>query len=180
MNQSFSKIILLGYMGSGKSTIAGSLGSKLGLGVVDLDDHIVIREGLSIPEIFSQKGEIYFRRKEGEYLKELLESDQDLILSVGGGTPCYGQNMDLILEHGISIYLKLGVQGLVDRLKDQKSNRPLIAELDIAQLTEYVAKHLFERRPFYERAKHQVSADGKSIEEITGEIQRLISASYSR
>ena len=170
MNQQITKITLLGYMGSGKSTVARILGDKLGLAVIDLDDYIALKEGLSIPEIFETRGEIYFRKMEYVYLQELLTSDQSFVLALGGGTPCYGNNMDAILEVSDSYYLKASLGTLKERLTVEKSHRPLIAGLDEAQLTEFIAKHLFERRNFYERAASIINIDGKSPEEIAGEI----------
>ena len=161
-------------MGSGKSTVGRSLSAKLALNALDLDDHIVKREALSISEIFQRKGEIYFRKLEGQYLKELLESEEKFILSLGGGTPCYGNNMDRILKTGSSVYLKAGLNTLVERLKKEKESRPLIASLSEEQLTEFVAKHLFERRAFYERANFVVETDGKTADMIAGEIINLL------
>ncbi len=160
-------------MGSGKSTVAMILGDKLGLPVIDLDDYIALKEELSIPEIFETRGEIYFRKMEYVYLQELLTSDQSFVLALGGGTPCYGNNMNAILEASDSFYLKASLATLTERLTAEKSHRPLIASLDEEQLTEFIAKHLFERRNFYERAASIINIDGKSPEEIAGEITQL-------
>ncbi len=173
MNQQITKITLLGYMGSGKSTVARILGEKLGLPVIDLDDYIALKEELSIPEIFETRGEIYFRKMEYVYLQELLTSDQSFVLALGGGTPCYGNNMDAILEASDSYYLKASLRTLTERLTAEKSHRPLIASLDEEQLTEFIAKHLFERRNFYEQAASIINIDGKSPEQIAGDIIQL-------
>ena len=173
MNQQITKITLLGYMGSGKSTVARILGEKLGLPVIDLDDYIALKEELSIPEIFETRGEIYFRKIEYVYLQELLNSEQSFVLALGGGTPCYGNNMDAILEASDSCYLKASLATLTERLTAEKSHRPLIAGLDEEQLTEFIAKHLFERRNFYERAARIINIDAKSPEQIAGEIIQL-------
>ena len=87
------KIVLIGYMASGKSTIGKILAKELNLSFIDLDHYISDREQMSIPEIFNQKGEIYFRKIETKCLLEVLEKEQEFILSLGGGTPCYGNNM---------------------------------------------------------------------------------------
>ena len=89
-------VVLIGYMGSGKSSIGRKLSKKTGYTLVDLDDFIVEKEEASVKEIFESKGEIYFRQKEEEYLIELLQTKEDIILSLGGGTPCFGKNMDLV------------------------------------------------------------------------------------
>lgn len=157
-------------MGSGKSTIAKILAKNLSYAALDLDDYIVEREGKSIEKIFKERGEVYFRKIEGEYLREILESNSNLVLALGGGTPCYGNNLENINLKSRSIYLKGSIKTLFSRLEKEKSQRPLISSLDSADLTEFVAKHLFERRNFYEKADLIISVDGKSAEEIAAEI----------
>jgi len=107
------KIVLLGYMASGKSTVSRLLAKKLGLNAIDLDDYIIKKEGASVGDIFKNKGEIYFRVQENKYLLELLNSDKSFVLALGGGTPCYANNMALIKEYAISIYLKANLITLV-------------------------------------------------------------------
>ncbi|WP_296386838.1 shikimate kinase, partial [Winogradskyella sp.] len=89
-------VVLMGYMGSGKSTIGRELATVLNYSFLDLDDYIVDKEKASVSNIFKTKGEIYFRKKETEYLKELTDSSQHLVLALGGGTPCYGKNIDIL------------------------------------------------------------------------------------
>lgn len=157
-------------MGSGKSTVAHILGEKLGWPVIDLDDYISEKEGLSIPGIFATKGEIYFRKMESTYLLELLKSDQSFVLALGGGTPCYANNMGAILDKSDSYYLKASIGTLFERLNPEKDHRPLIADLTDEKLTEFIAKHLFERRSFYEKAGTTVLIDGKNPQQIAAEI----------
>ena len=157
-------------MGSGKSTVARILSEKLQLPDIDLDDYIEHKEGMSIPEIFETKGEIYFRKMENFYLNELMVSDTSFVLASGGGTPCYANNMDIILKESDSYYLKAAIQTLKERLIGEQDNRPLIADLSEEQLDEFIAKHLFERRDFYERADFVISIDRKSPIEIASEI----------
>ena len=164
------KIVLLGYMASGKSTIGREISKKLYMNFIDLDAYISEQEKMSILEIFKLKGEIYFRRIENTYLKEILNSKEDFVLSLGGGTPCYANNMELIINsEAKSVYIKASINTLVTRLIGEKSKRPLVANLENEQITEFVAKHLFERRFFYEQANITLSADNKSIEEIVTE-----------
>ena len=168
-------IILLGYMASGKSTIGKQLSKKLGIPFLDLDTYIYEKENKSVSEIFSQNGEIYFRKKEHEYLREVLENQQDFILSLGGGTPCYANNIELILnKNSISIYLKASIQTLSNRLLKNKNLRPLVAFLEDDQVPEFIAKHLFERRFFYEQARKVVVIYQKSVSEIVDEIGTLL------
>jgi len=111
------KIVLLGYMASGKSSIGMKLANMLNVSFVDLDDLISEKEKLSIPAIFKTKGEIYFRKKEIDYLNEFLLQKDNFILAVGGGTPCYGNNMSIINNHSKSIYLKSSIQSIINGLR---------------------------------------------------------------
>ncbi|WKK64551.1 shikimate kinase [Lutimonas zeaxanthinifaciens] len=163
------KFVLLGYMGSGKSTVAKALSNKLHLPCVDLDDYIEEKEQMTVNKIFQTQGEVYFRLQESKYLKEILEMDSELILSVGGGTPCYSNNMELINQYSRSIYLKGSIPTICQRLRNEKDQRPLIADLNDGQLTEFVAKHLFERRNYYEKADTIINVDGKSLEDLVSE-----------
>src|SRR5690606_18970444 len=154
------KIILMGYMGSGKSTIGLQLANILGFTFVDLDTYIEAKEASSIPELFKSKDEIYFRKKETSYLKELLNTNESSVIALGGGTPCYGTNLQFILEtdDAKSVYLKLSIPSLVKRLELEKSKRPLISHLKTQEeLTEFIGKHLFERSPYYSQADEIVN-----------------------
>ena len=165
-------VFLIGYMGSGKSTVGTKLAHSLNVDYVDLDNYIEKNEGMSISALFSSKGEIYFRKKEGLYLKSLL-SFKDTIISLGGGTPCYGDNMKMIrtANDSCSVYLKASIGDLVNRLSGEREIRPLISHLyDTDELTEFIGKHLFERSFYYSQADITVSVDGKSVDEIVEEL----------
>lgn len=168
------KIVLLGYMASGKSAVGKILAKQNNLQFIDLDTFIEEREELTISEIFEHKGEIYFRKKEADYLSELLSLEQDLIISLGGGTPCYGNNMQEIIKKGISFYLKASINTIFERLQGETSQRPLVATIGQENLKEYIAKHLFERSAFYDKASHTIVVDAKSLNEISGEIEKLL------
>ena len=170
------KIVLLGYMGSGKSTIGKKLAKKIYVPFYDLDQYIEMKEGASIAEIFQNKGEIYFRKIEHIYLKEFLLENDNYVLSLGGGTPCYAGNMDAILNESdvISIYLQASIPTLKERISKNKKKRPLVASLSDEKMTEFIAKHLFERRNFYEQAQHTVSVDEKNISNLVAEIRILL------
>lgn len=169
------KIVLLGYMGSGKSTVAKALSVRLNLPYRDLDQEIEKFLGASVAEIFNQKGEIFYRKTESKFLHELLEYKEDFVLSLGGGTPCYGMNMKFIEQtEGVrSVYLKANVAELTSRLIKGQDQRPLIAGRSEEDLMEFIGKHLFERMPFYERANHLVLISGKSVEQLVEEITAL-------
>ena len=168
------KIVLLGYMASGKSAVGKVLAVKKNMQFIDLDNFIAMKEELSISEIFETKGEIYFRKKESEYLKELLNKNENFIISLGGGTPCYANNMGFIEKSTISFYLNASINTIFDRLKNETSQRPLVASIGSENLKEYIAKHLFERNVFYEKATHNISVNDKSIEAVVDEIQDLL------
>ncbi len=168
------KVFLLGYMASGKSTLVHYLAKKLKIEAIDLDDYIVKKEKDSIKNIFNNKGEIYFRNQENIYLKELISSQENFVLSMGGGTPCYANNMALLDDSPNSFYLKANLKTLYTRLQLEKAERPLISELDDEKLNEFIAKHLFERTPFYDLAKHKIIVDNKTTEEIGNEILQLL------
>ena len=166
------KIVLLGYMASGKSSVGKKVAQMLSVPFVDLDILISEKEKLSIQDIFKNKGEIYFRKKEIEYLNDFLIEKDNFILAVGGGTPCYGDNMDIINNNSKSIYLKSSIQSIYNKLSNKKNKhkRPLISEINNKDLKEFIAKHLFERSPFYEQAHYTVTTDNKSKKEIAQEI----------
>ena len=170
------KIILLGYMGSGKTTIGIQLAKKLFLNFTDLDEFIEEKEQKSIKEIFEQKGEIYFRKIEHNYLKQFIKENESYVLSLGGGTPCYAGNLDLILhdKNNLSFYLRGSISTLFKRLSENKFKRPLINDLSDNQLTEYIAKHLFERGHFYDKATYKISIDDKEVQDIVTEIRILL------
>lgn len=166
-------IVLIGYMASGKTSIGKKLAKKLDYNFLDLDDYIEEKEKLSVSDVFKEKGEIYFRKQEALYLKQLLKSENNTVLSVGGGTPCYSGNMALILasEKVKSIYLKASLSTLANKLLRKKAKRPLIAHVEtIEEMTEFVGKHLFERVQFYNQAEIKVSIDGITKDEVVENI----------
>ena len=170
------KIILLGYMGSGKTTIGFQLAKKLYLDFTDLDEYIEKKEGKTISDIFADKGEIYFRKIEHTYLKQFISENNSYVLSLGGGTPCYSGNIDIIIHQTQiqTIYLQASIATIYERLYENSSKRPLLATLTKEGLTEYIAKHLFERGIYYEKAKYRISINSKSIEAIVAEIRILL------
>ncbi|MCO4822968.1 MAG: shikimate kinase [Flavobacteriaceae bacterium] len=171
------KVFLLGYMASGKSTIGSVLAKKMNYKFIDLDAFIETQEHLSIEQIFKEKGEIYFRKKESEYLQLILHKRDDFIIALGGGTPCYGGSMELLKQRNdtTTIYLRASISTIVDRLKHEKSKRPLVAHLDTDEaLTEFVGKHLFERSYFYNQAEVVMPIDEKDMDEIIDDIAKKL------
>lgn len=169
------KIVLMGYMASGKSTVGKLLARQLGFGFIDLDEYIEAQEKKSIKAIFSEKGEIYFRKLEHQMLSKVLDEEGNVVLSTGGGTPCYGNNMQTILEHSDhSFYLQLSIPELVDRIVAEKEQRPLVKNIADADLPEFVGKHLFERIPYYSLAKHVVDCSGKDVAAVAREMEKRL------
>ncbi|MDC6367779.1 MULTISPECIES: shikimate kinase [Flavobacteriaceae] len=169
------KVVLVGYMASGKSTVGKMLAKELDMPFIDLDDYIEEQEQKSISDIFSEKGEIFFRKLEHSTLSEVLESHETLVLSTGGGTPCYSGNMETILEKSDhSIYLQLSVPNLAERIEGEKDKRPLVSNLDAEELQEFIGKHLFERSQFYSKAKHIVPCNDKDLQNVVSEIKTLL------
>ncbi len=171
------KIVLLGYMASGKSTIGRILAEKKQISFIDLDAYIEEKEKMSVSDVFKEKGEIYFRKQEHVYLKELLDKNEDFVLSLGGGTPCYAGNMNVLLSYNdvTSIYLKTSIQTIKERLVNEKSQRPLVARLNEEELAEFIAKHLFERSYYYNQATHKLVVDNKDVDETVDGLQALLS-----
>lgn len=163
-------ISLVGYMGSGKSHISKILSEKLDFKLIDLDKEISRRNKLTIPEIFDKKGEIYFRKLERETLEEILASEENVILSLGGGTPVYYNNMEIINHNSKSVFLRASVGTLSERLLKQKEKRPLIANISDENLAEFIAKHLFERNDFYNKAQINIITDAREPDDIVNEI----------
>ncbi len=168
------KIVLLGYMASGKSGVGVSLSKLTGFMFIDLDKYIEDKEQKSIKKIFKIKGEEYFREVESKYLKELLESSKNFILSLGGGTPCFYDNIEIINKKSTSIYLKTLANTIFERLQSETAQRPLVATISIESLKNHISKHLLERNLYYERANFTISTDNKTIDEIANEIKKLI------
>lgn len=171
------KFFLLGYMGSGKSVIGKRLASEFSVEFLDLDSVIEKRERLEIPQIFERKGEIYFRKLERQVLEELVNYEKPVVISLGGGTPCYGNNMELIKNapKAKSLYLKLNVQELTKRLLKEKANRPVISHLKTKdELEEFIRKHLFERGFYYNQSDLIVDCNSKSPEEVLQELKEKL------
>ncbi len=168
------KISLLGYMGSGKSTLARHLALQLDLPLKDLDQLIEQEEGESVSEIIFNRGEIYFRKLEREMLEAVLQ-EESFVLALGGGTPCYYDNIELVNKFSLSVYLEATIPQLYNVLSQDRRERPLIAHLADEELKEFIAKHLFERRDYYEKAILKIPAKQNSLEDRLEAIQAYLS-----
>ncbi len=160
-------------MGSGKSLIARALAEKLDITAIDLDDQIALIEEKSVPDIFNQRGELYFRKLETEVLKDTIEDPSSLVIALGGGTPSYGNNLQFIKDSPDSymVYLKASVEFLTERLYQEKNKRPVINHLENKEeMEDFIRKHLFERGYYYLQADTIINVEGKSPETIVEEI----------
>ncbi len=165
------KVVLLGYMGCGKSVVGAFLAEKLHVRFYDLDDEIERLMQTTISELFKSKGEIYFRKKENEVLRLFLEKNEDFVLSLGGGTPCYYNNHEWLQKNEVaSFYLKATVSNLVTRLSNETTKRPILSGFNTTELSDFINKHLFDRSFYYHHAKYIIVVDEKSIAEIADEI----------
>ena len=147
------RIILIGYMGAGKTTIGKALSKELGITFYDLDWYIETRMHKTVAQIFAEKGEEGFRKIEYNLLHEVAEFE-DVIISCGGGTPCFFDNMDYLNQQGDVVYLKATPETLYKHLLMAKVERPLLKDKTPEELIAYITEHLKEREPFYGKARH--------------------------
>lgn len=145
-------IYLIGYMGCGKTTLGRALAARCDIEFVDLDDYIEAKDGRLIREIFESDGEAAFRHIEREALEEVSKK-RNVLVACGGGTPCFGDNMELMNSRGVTVHLSACRPRLISRLKEGKAKRPLIAPLSDAELERFVDKQLAARMGHYEKAK---------------------------
>ena len=163
-------------MGSGKSTVGRMLAQKHNLLFEDLDDVIAHDAAASITELFIEKGAKSFRELEHITLTKVLKNAANKVISLGGGAPCYYDNMALVATTTPHVfYLNASHKTLAQRLFPERRGRPLIAHAETEEaLQSFIAKHLFERQSFYRQANHIISADNKSIETLVAEVGKLI------
>jgi shikimate kinase len=152
------RIYLLGYMGSGKTTFGRALAKYLKYTFIDLDHFIEEQHKKTIPQIFEQEGETQFRELEKSYLHQ-TSLFQNTIVSCGGGTPCFFDNMDWMNQNGTTLYLQMTVDGLFNRLSNAREERPLLKNLNPEEMKNFIGVNLQKRAPFYEQASHILNAE---------------------
>lgn len=169
-------IYLIGYMCSGKTTLGKALASTTGRPFVDLDDLIEERAGCTVRKIFASRGEAAFRTMETEALAVASETPGGVIIACGGGTPCFGDNMDLMNSRGVTVWLDVTDRfRLLERLKEGRAKRPLIASLTDGEIEDFITRQMEKRRPHYSRA--QVQFDSSLLEteeEVAATVGRFI------
>ncbi len=155
--QTNQHISLIGFMGSGKSTVGKQLSLKLKATFVDLDRAIEDKEGFSVSEIFEQKGELYFRQIETKMLDFYLSHASPHIISTGGGTPCSAKNIELILQKSFSVFLNVEPIELYYRLMNSDlDKRPLLRNFNKKELQDFIIEKTNERLPFYSKCKQTI------------------------
>ena len=164
------RIYLIGFMGSGKSTAGKKLANKLKLDFFDLDALIEQHTGISISEYFSKYGEKAFRKLEREMLFKSFRLN-NVLISTGGGTPCFFDNIDKINKNGISVYLQADIPLIMSRLKGEKNQRPLIKDKNDEELRNYLTELLQNREKFYRKAQITVDAKNLNINKLTETIK---------
>lgn len=167
-----NNVILIGFMGSGKSCVGRRLSYRLQRTMLDTDKEIERKQGKAISEIFRDQGETAFRNMETDYLRELLKTCNNQIISSGGGLPLRRENRELLKQIGCVVYLKVTADTVYQRLKND-TTRPL---LQGENPRERIAELLSERLPIYESAADvTIEVDGKNFEQILNDIEEAVS-----
>lgn len=165
------RIYLIGFMGSGKSRMGRELSKKMNIQNIDLDKFIESSMFMTVPEIFEKYGEDGFRKIEHEKLKELSEFE-NVIISTGGGAPCFYDNMKLMNKTGVTVFLNPTIDMLVYRLLRSKNKRPLIDGLGKEELTPFVKEKLNDRLPYYEKAMLNIDPNEVKTKKIIKKITK--------
>lgn len=147
-----SRVFLIGFMGSGKTTVGRQLAQQLGYDFIDLDEWIEAEEGKTISQIFAERGEAGFRLLEKVALRT-IGTRGHIVISTGGGAPCFHQNMEWMNSQGVTVFLNSSEDTLFYRLKTQQDQRPLIAGMETDELKSFIKTRRMERMPYYVEAK---------------------------
>lgn len=164
MSVTNGNIVLVGFMGAGKTTLGRALARRCGMTFCDLDDYIEQHTNQTIAQIFATQGEEAFRATEQAALDEVLKL-KDTVIAVGGGTPCFGNNMEHMNQHATTIYLNAPTHTLIKHIRMGTSVRPLIAGKTDEQLAEYIADTMKHREPFYQKARYTLNIDTITTEQ---------------
>ena len=164
------KIFFLGFMGSGKTHWGKRVSEKLQIPFFDLDEQIMTHEEKTIPEIFSENGEEYFRLLEKDILHIITESHDNFVMACGGGTPCFYNNIDYMNSSGTTVWLNTPIDVLYQRLMKEKESRPLIKALTGDQLKGFIIKKFSDRKIFYEQSEIILEEEQVKIEDLVEKI----------
>lgn len=168
------RIFLIGFMGSGKTHWGKQLAAQMKIPFFDLDEQITAKESKTIAEIFAHSGEEAFRVKERETLEALIDENASMVLSCGGGTPCFFNNIERMKKYGVVVWLNTHVEILLSRLMKEKAVRPLIKNIEDNEMRSYIVRKLNERRMYYEQA--DVVIDNENSIAISDFIQTILHA----
>ena len=165
-----NRIYIVGYMGAGKTTAARRLAQRLGWEVADTDDLFEEKYKISVCDFFNKYDEALYRKLESEVLKstEILEN---VVVSTGGGTACYFDNMEWMNQHGLTVFMRISPQAAVDRVVHSRHKRPLVEGKSEEELTEFVNKHYASRIPFYEKARITVKSEDLDVDDMMNTIK---------
>ncbi len=159
------RILLIGYMGAGKSTIGQILASNLGIPFIDSDSEIEQQVGKSIPEIFETQGEVEFRKLETDFIQNLSRSDS-YVLSTGGGLPCFNDNLLFLNELGITIYLKNTSEVLAKRIINSPIERPIVKGKSFSELVDFIQDNLKIREVYYLKSNYVLAPEEQEVDKI--------------
>lgn len=166
------RIYLVGYMGAGKTTAARRIAQRLGWDVVDTDALFEEKYRISVNDFFNKYDEALYRKLESEILKE-TESLEHVVVSTGGGTACYFDNMEWMNCHGLTVFMRISPQAAVDRVIHSRHKRPLAEGKSEEELTEFVSSHYAARIPFYEQARITVKSEDLDLDALMKQIEEL-------
>lgn len=167
-------IFIIGYMASGKTTFGRALARHTGMQHIDLDFYIEQRFHTTVRDLFAKKGEAEFRRIEGAMLREVGEME-DTVISCGGGTPCFGDNIDWMNSHGLTVCLKASEDITADRIIQAAGKRPLMAGKSREEIIETMRRHMEVRSPFYDKASIVISGDSlENRQQISASVENFV------
>ena len=163
-------VFICGFMGCGKTTQGKKLAKEMGYFFIDLDDYISNQYDKTITDLFKEVGEEEFRKIETKALQECIKDNLKALIAVGGGTPCFGSNMDLMISNGLVVYLKMDAEALYNRLFNAKQDRPLIKDKANEEMLLYIESLLKTRASFYEKAQIITNGVTVDIEELKKQV----------
>ena len=169
-----TRIFLIGYMGAGKTTLGRALAKELDIQFIDLDSYIEKRLCKSVSQIFAENGEEGFRDIERRMLHEVGDFE-NVVISTGGGTPCFFDNIEYMNRQGATVFLDVPVERLFIRLKIARKKRPLIMEKNDDELRDFITKQLAKRMPYYSKAGQKFIADQlEDVKQIEASVKNFI------
>lgn len=165
-----NRIYIVGYMGAGKTTAAKRLARRLGWDVADTDALFEEKYRISVDDFFQKYDEPLYRKLESEILKSTGDSDH-IVISTGGGTACYFDNMEWMNQHGLTVFMQISPKAAVDRVLHSRHKRPLARGKSEEELLKFVSRHYASRMPFYAQAKITVKSEDFDLDALMQRIE---------